>query len=90
MATCTHNRVYKKQLTAGIISHEIALPVDVVVSIEGVTAGLYVVELLAVEDDALEALVGRDRGPGARQLGDAAMVVAQLLRDSARFLGYRG
>lgn len=65
-----------------MVADQVAVLVDVVVRVQGLRFRVDVVQTLAVEDDTSQSSAGGQRHPGAGDVSDAALVVAQLLRIS--------
>lgn len=76
-------------VTAGVIRNKIAVPVDVMLRVQGFPfVRVDVVKVLAVEDDAAQPSARRQRHPRSRNVANAALIVAEFLQNFTReFIG---
>lgn len=71
-------------ITTGVIGDEILVLVDVVVRLQGFFLRVNVVKVLSVENNATQSSACRQSHPGARNVSNATLIVAEFLEIAKR------
>lgn len=66
-------------ITASVIGDEIAVLVDVMTRVQRFPLRLNVMKVLAVEDNAAQSSASRQGYPGAGQVANATLIMAEFL-----------